>query len=73
MNDDADFAVRFLDQLNMFEIRVLIRLPRLCHADIAYEIDVAKIIPEFCRTSYCLYDLMRLYSIVCHVQEHDVR
>ena len=73
MYDDADFAVRFLYQLNVFGIRVLIGLSRLCHAHIAYETDDAKIIPEFCRISYCLYDLIRLNSIVCHVHEQDVR
>ena len=47
MYDDADFAVRFLYQLNVFGIRVLIGLPQICHARIAYETDGAKIIPEF--------------------------
>ena len=70
---DADFAVRFLYQLNAFGIRVLIGLSRLRHAHIAYETYGAKIIPEFCRISYYLYDLIRLNSIVCHVQEQDVR
>ena len=73
MYDDADFPVRFLYQLNVFGIPVLIGLSRLCHAHIANEADGAKIIPEFCRISYCLYDLIRLNSIVCHVQEQDVR
>ena len=73
MYDDADFAVRVLYQLNVFGIRVLIGLSRLCHAHIAFETDGAKIIPEFCRISYCLYDLIRLNSIVYHVQEQDVR
>ena len=71
MYDDADFAVRFLCQLNVFGIRVLIGLSRLRHAHIAFETDGAKIIPEFCRISHCLYDLIRLNSIVYHVQ--DVR
>ena len=43
MYDNADFAVRFLYQLNVFGIRVLIWLSRLCHAHIAYETDGAKI------------------------------
>ena len=73
MYDDADFADRFLYQLIVFGIRILIGLSRLCHAHIAYKTDGAKIIPEFCRISYCLYDLLRLNSIVCHVQEQDVR
>ena len=73
MYDDADFAVRFLYQLNVFGIRVLQGLARLCNAHIAYETDDAKTIPEFCRFFYYLYDLIRLNSIVCHVQEQDVR
>ena len=73
MYDDADFAVRFRYQLSVFGIRILIGLSRLCHAHIAYETDGAKIIPEFCQISYCLHDLIRLNSIVCHVQEQDVR
>ena len=73
MYDDADFAVRFLYQLNVFGIRVVIGLSRLCHAYTANETDGAKFIPEFYRISYCLYDLIRLNSIVCHVQEEDVR
>ena len=73
MYDDADFAVRFLYQLNVFVIRVLIGLSRFCHAHIAYETDGAKIISEFSQISYCVYDLIRLNSIVCHVQEQDVR
>ena len=73
MYHDADFAVRFLYQLNVFEIPVLTGLSRLLRAHIAYETDGAKIIPEFCRISYCLYNLIRLNSIVCHVQEQDVR
>ena len=72
MYDDADFDDRFLYQLNVLGILVLIGLSRLCHAHIAYETDDAKIIPEFCRISYCLYDLIRLNSIVCQVQEQDV-
>ena len=44
------------------------RITRFLRAHIAYEIDTAKIISEFCRISYCLYDLIRLNSIVCHVQ-----
>ena len=73
MYDDTDFADRFLYQLNVFGIRVLIGLPRLCHAHIAFEADGAKIIPKFCRISFRLYDLIRLNSIVYHVQEQDER
>ena len=38
------------------------------HAHIAYKIDTDKIILTFFRISYCLHDLIRLNSIVCHVQ-----
>ena len=48
MYDDADFAVRFHYQMNVFGIRVLIVISRLGRAHIAYETDDAKIIPEFC-------------------------
>ena len=65
---DAVFADRFHCQLNMFGIRVLIVLSLHLHAHIAYEIDTAKIIAAFCRISYCLYDLIRMNSIVSHVQ-----
>ena len=68
MGDDAVFADRFRYQLTMFGTQVLIRLSRLRHAHIAYEIDTAKIISSFFRISYCLHDLIRLNSIVCHVQ-----
>ena len=43
-------------------------LSRPVHARIAYEIDTAKIGAAFCRIAYCLHDLIRLNSIVCHVQ-----
>ena len=72
MYDNAVFADRFLYQLNVFGILVLIGLSRLCHAHIAFETDGANIIPKFCRISDCLYDLIRLNSVVCHVQEQDV-
>ena len=52
----------------MLGIRVLIGLSRLLHPHITYEIDTAKIIAAFTRISYCLLDLIRLNSIVCHVQ-----
>ena len=66
--EDADFADRFCCQLAMFRIRVLIWLSWLLHAHIAYITDCAKIIAAFCRISYCLLDLIRWNSIVCHVQ-----
>ena len=68
MYEDAIFANGFRYQLSMFGIRVLIGLSRLIHADIAYEIDTAKIIATFIRFSYWLHDLIRFNSIVCHVQ-----
>ena len=69
MNGDAVFAFRFRYQLAIFGMRVLILLSRLLHAHIAYEIDTDKIIvAAFFRISYCLLDLIRLISIVCHDQ-----
>ena len=65
---NAVVADRFHCQLTMFGIRVLIGLSRFLRAHIAYEIDTAKIIAAFCRVSYWLHDLIRLNSIVCHVQ-----
>ena len=67
MCDDEVFADRFRYQLAMFVILVLIRLSRLFHDHIAYETDCAKIVAAICRISYCLHDLIRLNSIVCHV------
>ena len=68
MHDDAFFANPFHYQLTMFEIRVLIWQSRFFHAHIAYVINTDKIIAAFFRISYCLLDLIRLNSIVCHVQ-----
>ena len=68
MHDDAVFADRFRYLLTMFETPVLIWLSRLLHAHIVYEIDTAKIIEAFIRISYCLDDLIRWNSFVCHVQ-----
>ena len=53
MYDDAVFADRFRYQLTMFEIREVIGLSRLVHANIAYEIDTAKIVAAFFRIFYC--------------------
>ena len=66
MHDDAVSANRFHHQLTMFGIRVLIWLSRFFHAHIAYVIDTDKIIAAFFRISYCLLDLIRFNSIVCH-------
>ena len=60
MYDDAVFAIRFRNQLTMFEIRVLIWISRLFHAHIAYERDSDKIIAASFRISYCMLDLIRL-------------
>ena len=68
MHDEVVFDDRFLYSLTMFGNRVLIMLSRLVHAHIAYEIGAAKIIAAFCRISYCLYDIIRMNSIVCRVQ-----
>ena len=65
--DDVVFSDRILYSLTMFEM-ILIALCRLVFAHIAYETDTAKIIAAFYRISYCLHDLIRLNSIVCHVQ-----
>ena len=66
--DDADVADRFRYQLAIFGMRVLIWLSWLLHAHIAYLTDGAKFIAAFCRSSYCLHDLIRLNSIVGYVQ-----
>ena len=66
MYDDAVFANRCYYQLTMFGNRVLIWQSRFFHAHIAYVIDTDKIMAAFFRISYCLIDLMRLNSIVCH-------
>ena len=68
MYGDAVFAIRFRYQLPIFGMRVLIWLSRLLRAHIAYEIDTDKIVAAFFRISYCLLDLIRLNSIVCHDQ-----
>ena len=68
MYDGAVFAIRFRYQLAIFGMPVLIWLSRLLHAHVAYEIDTDTIIAAFFRISYCLLDLLRLNSIVCHDQ-----
>ena len=68
MYDDAVFAGRIRYELTMFGIYLLTGLSRLLHAHIAYEIDTSNIIAAYCRIAYCLHDLIRLSSIVCHVQ-----
>ena len=68
MYDDAVFAYRFRHQLTMFGVCVLIGLSRLRRAHIAYEIDTPKITAALSGITYCLNDLIRLNSIVSHVQ-----
>ena len=68
MYDDVVFAGRFRYPLTKFGIRVLIGLSRFFDAHIAYESDTAKIIAAFCRISCSLHQLIRLNSVVCHVQ-----
>ena len=68
MYDDVVFDDQFCYPLTMFGIHILIGLSGLLHVHIAYEIDTSKIIAEFCRISYCLYDLIRLNSIASRVQ-----
>ena len=48
MCDDEVFAGRFRYQLTMFEIQLLVRLSRLAHDHIVYEIAVVKIRAEIC-------------------------
>ena len=52
----------------MFETRLLVRLSRLLHADIAFEVAVAKSPPKYVEFSIVLHDLNRLDSILCRVQ-----
>ena len=73
MYDDVIDADRFRYPLTIFGNRVLIRLSRLFHALIAYEIDTVKIIAAFCRISYYLYDYIWLNSIACVSERQDVR
>ena len=73
MYDDSVFADRFHCQLTMLGIRLLTGVSLNLHDPIAYEIHTAKIIAALFRISYCLDDLIRLNSIVCHVQKQDVR
>ena len=68
MYDDEVFADRFRYQLIMFEIRLLVRLSRLLHAHIVYEVAVAKSPPKYAEFSIVLHDLKRLDSILCRVQ-----
>ena len=68
MYGDAVFSIRFRYLFAIFGVRLLIWLSPLLHADIAHEIDTDKFIAAFFRISYCLLDLIRLNSIVCHDQ-----
>ena len=68
MYDDAVFSDRFRYQLTMIEIPVLIGLSRLHRAHIAYEIDTPKVTAALFGITYCSNDLIRLNSIVSHVQ-----
>ena len=66
--DDVVFVDRFRYHLAMFGNLLLTGLSWHIHDHNSYEIDTAKFIAAFCRISYCLYDLIRLNSIDCHVQ-----
>ena len=68
MYDDAVFAYRFRYQLTMLGIRVLIMAISNLSRSYYILIDADKIIAAFFRISYFLHDLIRLNSIVCHVQ-----
>ena len=67
MYDDGFSMIWFHYQLSMFGIRVLIAPSRLLHSHKAYELDTIKIIAAFFLICYCLHNLIRLNSIVCHV------
>ena len=68
MYDDVVFADGFRYPLTIFRNRLLIGLSRLLHAHIAYGGDTAITTAAFWWLSYCLHYLIRLNSIVCHVQ-----
>ena len=68
MYDDAISADRFRYQLTMFGIQVFIGFSPVIHAHIVYETKGAKMIAAFRRVIYCLHGLIRLNSILCHVQ-----
>ena len=53
MYDDDVLTDRFRFQLSMLEMCVLIDLCRLFHADVVYEIAIAKITSEFYCISHC--------------------
>ena len=55
MYDDEVFADRLSYQLIMLEIRLLVRLSRLLHAHLAYEVAVAKSPPKYAEfTLFCM-------------------
>ena len=64
---DVVFADRFRYELARFRIDVLVWLSRIVRSHVAYETDAVKTI-AFCQISCCLHDLIRLNSIICHVQ-----
>ena len=73
MYDDAVFANRFLYQLTMFEIRVLIWLSRFFHAHLAYVIDTDNIITAFSEYPIvCLIWYARIQSSAMFKQQ-DIR
>ena len=59
MYDDEVFADPFHYQLTMFESPLLVRLSRLLHAHIAYEVAVPKSPQKYAEFPIVLYDLMR--------------
>ena len=73
MYGDAVFAIRFRYQLAIFRMPLLIWLPRLLHAHVAYEIDTDKIIAAFFRISYCLLDLIRWIQSSAMIKQQDIR
>ena len=67
-DEEQFFADRFRYQFTMHGILVLLRISRLFHAHIPCETNGGKIIAAFHRISYLLHDLIRLNSVVYHVQ-----
>ena len=68
MCDDEVFADRFPHQSAMLENPVLVRLSRLLHARIAYEVAITKTPQNSAEYPIVLHDLIRLNSTVSRVQ-----
>ena len=68
MHDDAAFDDLISLSIGYVWNSVLLGLARLLRSHIAYKIDTAKMIAAFYPISYFLHHLIRLNSIVCHVE-----